>query len=77
VKTVIVSQDEHPNFDLKDGLLYFEGLVSVLVRARDLVMQYNHDRLLIGYPGVTKMLHLIHLTYFFPKMRITVEDYIC
>jgi hypothetical protein len=32
-KTVIASRDEHPNFDLEDGLLYFEGLVYVLVRA--------------------------------------------
>jgi hypothetical protein len=41
-----------------------------------LVMQRNHDGLLMGHPGVTKMLHLMHLTYFFPKMRIAVEDYV-
>jgi hypothetical protein len=75
-KTVIASRDEHPNFDLEDGLLYFEGLVYVPVRVRDLVMQRNHDGPLIGHPGVTKMLHLMHLTYFFPKMRIAVEDYV-
>jgi hypothetical protein len=75
-KTVIASQDEHPNFDLEDRLLYFEGLVYVPVRVQDLVMQRNHDGPLIGHPGVTKMLHLMHLTYFFPKMRIAVEDYI-
>jgi hypothetical protein len=30
----------------------------------------------MGHPGVTKMLHLMHVTYFFPKMRIAVEDYV-
>jgi hypothetical protein len=75
-KTVIASQDEHPSFELEDSLLYFEGLIYVPTQVRDLVMQRNHDGLLIGHPRVTKMLHLMHLTYFFPKMRIAVEDYV-
>jgi hypothetical protein len=75
-KTVIASQDEHLSFELEDGLLYFEGLIYVPTRVRELVMQRNHDEPLIGHPRVTKMLHLMHLTYFFPKMRIAVEDYV-
>jgi hypothetical protein len=39
-------------------------------------MQRNHDGLLIGHPGVTKMLHLMHLMYFFPKIQIAIEDYV-
>jgi hypothetical protein len=75
-KTIIASRDEHPSFELEDSLLYFEGLIYVLTRVRELVMQRNYDRLLIGHPRITKMLHILHLTYFFPKMRIAVEDYI-
>jgi hypothetical protein len=72
----MASRGEHPNFELKDGLLYFEGLIYVPTRVRVLVMQRNHDGPLIGHPEVIKMLHILHLTYFFPKMRIAVEDYI-
>jgi hypothetical protein len=75
-KTVIASQDEHLSFELENDLLYFEGLIYVPTRVRDLVMQRNHDGPLIGHPRVTKMLHLMHLTYFFSKMRIAVEDYV-
>jgi hypothetical protein len=73
----MASRDEHPSFELEDGLLYFKGLIYVLVRVRDLVMQCSYDGLLMGHPRITKMLHILHLVYFFPKMRITVEDYIC
>jgi hypothetical protein len=76
MKTVIASQNEHPSFELEDGLLYFKGLIYIPTQVRDLVMQRNYDRPLISYPRVTKMLHLMHLTYFFPKMRIAVEDYV-
>jgi hypothetical protein len=76
-RTVIASRDEYPSFELEDRLLYFEGLIYVPTRVRDLVMQRSYDGLLIGHPGITKMLHILHLAYFFPKMRITVEDYIC
>jgi hypothetical protein len=31
-KTVMASQDEHPSFELEDGLLYFEGLIYVPAR---------------------------------------------
>jgi hypothetical protein len=72
----MASQDEHPSFELKDGLLYFEGLIYVLARVRDLVMQRSHDGPLMGHPGITKMLYILYLAYFFPKMRIVVEDYI-
>jgi len=72
----MASQDEHLSFELEDGLLYFEGLIYVLIRVQDLVMQRSYDRPLIGHPRVTKMLHIIHLAYFFLKMRIAVEDYI-
>jgi hypothetical protein len=37
-KTVIASRDEYLSFELEDGLLYFEGLIYVLARVRDLVM---------------------------------------
>jgi uncharacterized protein YpmB len=37
-RTVLASRDEHPTFELKDSLLYFEGLIYVLTRVRDLVM---------------------------------------
>jgi hypothetical protein len=67
-KKVMASQDEHLSFELENDLLYFEGLIYVPTQVRDLVMQRNHDGPLIGYPGVTKMLYLMHLTYFFPKM---------
>jgi hypothetical protein len=69
-------QDEHPSFELEDGLLYFEGLIYVLVRVRDLVIQRSYDGPLMGHPRITKMLHILYLAYFFPKMRIVVEDYI-
>jgi hypothetical protein len=76
MKTVIASQDEHLSFELENDLLYFEGLIYIPIRVRDLVMQRNYDGLLIGHPRVTKMLYLMHLTYFFPKMRIAIEDYV-
>jgi hypothetical protein len=75
-RTVMALQDEHPSFELEDGLLYFEGLIYVPARVRDLVMQRSYDGPLMSYPGITKMLHILHLAYFFPKMRIAVEDYI-
>jgi hypothetical protein len=75
-KTVMALRNEHPSFELEDRLLYFEGLIYVLARVRDLVIQRSHDGPLIGHPGITKMLHIMHLAYFFPKMRIAVEDYI-
>jgi hypothetical protein len=75
-KTVLASQDEHPSFELEDSLFYFEGLIYVPTQVQDLVMQRSHDGPLIGHPGVTKMLHIMHLAYFFPKIRIAVEDYI-
>jgi hypothetical protein len=37
-KTVIVLRDEHPSFELEDGLLYFEGLIYIPTRVRDLVI---------------------------------------
>jgi hypothetical protein len=69
-------RDEHPSFELEDGLLYFEGLIYVPARVRDLVMQRSYDEPLMGHPRITKMLHILYLAYFFPKMRIAVEDYI-
>jgi len=55
-KTVIASLEEHPSFELNDGLLYFEGLVYVPTRVRELVMQRYHDGPMIGHPRVAKML---------------------
>jgi hypothetical protein len=75
-KTVIASQDEHLSFELEDGLLYFKGLIYILAQVQDLVIQYSYDGLLIGHPRITKMLHILYLAYFFPKMQIVVEDYI-
>jgi hypothetical protein len=37
-RTVITLRDKYPSFELEDGLLYFEGLIYVLVRVRELVM---------------------------------------
>ena len=59
-KTVKESPEEHPAFEFENGMLFFEGLIYVLQRVRERVMQRNHDGPLIGHPRVTKMLHLIH-----------------
>jgi hypothetical protein len=37
-KTVLALRDEHPSFELEDGLLYFEGLIYILTRVRELVI---------------------------------------
>ena len=55
-KTVMASLEEHPSFELDEGLLYFEGLVYIPSRVRELVIKRYYDRLLIGYPRVTKIL---------------------
>jgi len=75
-KTVMASLEEHPSFELDEGLLYFEGLVYVPSRVRELVMQRYHDGPLMGHPGVTKMLQILGAGYFFPKMRTAIEDFV-
>ena len=75
-KTVMASLEEHPSFEMDDGLLYFEGLVYVPSKVRELVMQRYHDGPLMGHPGVTKMLSILGAGYFFPKMRTAIEDFV-
>jgi hypothetical protein len=55
-RIVRANLEEHPNFKEKHGLLIFEGLIYVLVRLRERVLQIFYDGPLRGHPRTAKML---------------------
>lgn len=75
-RTVRANPEEHSNFEEKNHLLMFEGLVYVPTRVRERVLQAFHDGPVRGHPGTAKMLQLVQQRFFFPKMRQAVEEYV-
>jgi hypothetical protein len=58
-KTVRENPEEHANFEDRNGLLLFEGLIYVPTRIREQVLQAFHDGPIRGHPGTAKMLQLV------------------
>jgi hypothetical protein len=63
-------------FDEKDGILQFEGRDYIPVSLRETVLRLHHDGPIQGHPGTAKMLQVLQHSYYFPKMRNAIEDYV-
>jgi hypothetical protein len=75
-KTVRESPEEHEEFEWKDGILQFEGRTYVLTIMRDQVLQAFHDGPIRGHPGIIKMVQLVQIRFWFPRMRLAIEEYV-
>lgn len=75
-QSVRESPEEHEEFTDRDGLLEFEGRTYVPLTARDQVLQAYHDGPVRGHPGVTKMVETIQTRFWFPRMRLAIEEYV-
>lgn len=69
---------EHPLFELRNGLVYRKQKDKILFYVpSDMVFKvihFYHDNM--GHFGLDKTYELISRTYWFPKMRRTIQDYI-
>jgi transposase InsO family protein len=63
-------------FDEKDRILQFQGRDYIPVSLRETVLRLYHDGPLRGHPGTAKMLQVLQHSYYFPKMRNVIEDYV-
>jgi hypothetical protein len=75
-RTVRESPEEHEEFEWKDELLQFEGRTYVPIIMRDQVLQAFHDGPVRGHPGTTKMVQLVQTRFWFPRMRLAIEEYV-
>jgi hypothetical protein len=75
-RTIRENPEEYPNFEDRNGLLLFEGLMYVPTRLREDVLRTFYDGPVRGHPGTAKMLQLMQERFFFPKMRRAVEEYV-
>ena len=70
------SPEEHTEFQEREGLLEFEGRIYVPSTIREQVLQAHHDGLIRGHPSTAKMVQTIQAQFWFPKMRLAIEDYV-
>lgn len=70
--------DEHPGFSLngETKLWEFEGRTYVPPTLRKSLLTAWHDGPVLGHPGTVKMLEMLKKTYYFPRMRNAIEEYI-
>ena len=70
---------EHPHlFSLNDGLLLHEGHVYIPPDAilHSDILHDNHDRSVVGHPGIFKINELIGWQYWWPMMLTDVKKYV-
>ncbi|KAM0721485.1 hypothetical protein Q7P37_002409 [Cladosporium fusiforme] len=70
--------EEYPAFSQNGstGLWEFEGRTYVPTTLRKPLLTAWHDGPVLGHPGTAKMLELLKRTYYFPKMRNAIEEYV-
>jgi hypothetical protein len=54
----------------------FEGLIYILVRLREEVLRTFYDGPVRGHPGIAKFMQMLKESYYFPRIRHTVEEYV-
>jgi hypothetical protein len=62
--------------DDEDEILYYKGMIYVPPELRLMILVANHDAQTAGHWGVTKTMEQIQRTYWWPKMRKMIQDYI-
>jgi hypothetical protein len=75
-RSVRETPEEHEEFHEREGFLEFEGRIYVPPTIREQVLQAHHDGPIRGHPGVTKMVQTIQSQFWFPKMRLAIEEYV-
>jgi hypothetical protein len=68
---------ELENFEIRDGLIYFQGLLYVPDGvARLQVLQHRHDARLAGHFGIRKTADLVARDYWWPQQWKFVRDFV-
>ena len=62
----------------EDGIVYMDGRIYVPNnrKTRETILKENHNEANIGYPGQHRMMELIKRTYWWPRLREDVKNYI-
>ncbi|RZK39669.1 MAG: hypothetical protein EOO61_07030 [Hymenobacter sp.] len=64
------------SIDESDELLYYKGMIYVPPELRLTILMASHDSQMAGHWGTTKTLEQIQRTYWWPKMRSMVQEYV-
>jgi hypothetical protein len=63
-------------FELKDGLLLYNGMMYVPKSERTTILIVKHDSPIAGHYGIRKTKELVSRDYWWPKMTHDIESYV-
>ncbi|PRP74586.1 retrotransposable element protein [Planoprotostelium fungivorum] len=66
----------HQGFELKDGLLLYNGMMYVPKSERTTILIVKHDSPIAGHYGIRKTKELVSRDYWWPKMTHDIESYV-